>query len=90
MDEFLLTLLAASLFIGSYFAIAYIIGIRRKKQIIKKVNKKLEGLKEMVYVDYRGYEIPMTKAEKNTIWRNLTEKGKKDALAAWKKHLKNQ
>lgn len=88
MDEFLLSLLAASLFIGAYFALAYIIGLRRKKQIIEKVSKKIEDLKEMVYVDYRGFEIPMTKAEKNTVWRNLTKKGKDDALAAWKKHLK--
>lgn len=67
----------------------------RRSNRRKIVNKLVEVAKKeveddqakLVYVDYKGYKLPMTLHEKKNIWNNLTTAGKKKALSDWKKHL---
>lgn len=83
-------LCAAAAFYGAYFFLAWAISAYKKRQYIQEVKRRYEEARTTItYVDYKGEEIPMTVLEKAQIWDNLTSAGKKDALAAWKKHLKN-
>ena len=76
-------------FLSSYFRRGAKEQIENK--VVEAAQKEVERENSiMVEVEYKGYKIPMTLLERKNIWNNLTTRGKKEALAAWKKHLNNQ
>lgn len=93
MFEFLLCVLGGAAIYTAYFALEY--GSKwwakreRLNDIHKNTSEYLKFQDEIVFVNYKGYELPMKRSEKTAIWDNLTADGKKRALSSWKNHLNN-
>lgn len=94
MLNFILSIVCLAAFYGVYFVANLIrkwwLKLKRLNDIHEKTSEYLKFQDEIIFVIYKGYEIPMKRSEKSAIWDNLTSEGKKRALASWKIHLTNQ
>jgi len=93
MFEFLLCAIGGAAIYAVYFALEYgrkwWVKRERLNTIHQNTSEYLKFQDEIVYVNYKGYELPMKRSEKTAIWDNLTADGKKKALSSWKSHLNN-
>lgn len=93
MFELILCVLGGASFYAVYFFLEYgrkwWLKRERLNDIHKNTSEYLKFQDEIVFVNYKGYELPMKRSEKTSIWDNLTADGKKRALSSWKNHLNN-
>jgi len=93
LEHFILSIVCLVSFYGAYLLLNLANKWRLKRgrlnQIHEKTSEYLKFQDEIIFVTYKGYEIPMKRSEKTAIWDNLTSAGKKAALSDWKKHLNN-
>jgi len=93
MLNFILSIVCLAAFYGAYFVAKLVrkwwLKSKRLNDIHEKTSEYLKFQDEIIFVNYKGYEIPMKRSEKTAIWDNLTSDGKKKALSSWKNHLNN-
>lgn len=94
MSVVIFLLLAAFFYVGVYLYYLPKKAVKARAQkyvdkVVEQHNKSIEHQKNtMTYAEYRGYKIPMTVLEKNTMWDNMTREARNKALYDFKQAVK--